>query len=89
MANGTQRRQDDPRNLHQQKVSSYTSNYEWQNHMSLPHRDVPWHDAGRHVALDNVTQKLPALPAVRTSNSKSVDEQNPPLDVRKLMTTSL
>jgi len=35
----------------------YTGNYEWQNHTSLPHREVLWHDTGCQAALEGPCQE--------------------------------
>jgi len=33
-------------------MSTYTDNYKWQNHTSLKHSEIPWHDAGCQTALE-------------------------------------
>jgi hypothetical protein len=38
-------------------VSLFSDKYEWQNYISFPNSEVPWHDAGRQVALEGEKKK--------------------------------
>jgi hypothetical protein len=54
---GKGRRQVNSRELNQQTVSSYTDTNEWQNHTSFPNNEIPWHDAGGQIALEDACKK--------------------------------
>ena len=43
--------------LNQQKISTYSDNYEWQSCPSLKHNKVPWHVAGCQAALEGTCQE--------------------------------
>jgi hypothetical protein len=48
-------------------VSLCPDNNEWQNHTSFPNREIPWHDAGRQIALEGACQdkKRTAWPKIQ------------------------